>query len=108
MRFSFAEKVDVLNPMSAEEGERAGVPNHRSFFSVCGDKENFGTTTSGSGLWYQLVNVCIDNSPAGLMALIESDSVGVPVPWKWPALKEATEGVTSEQIEPAPEICTGR
>jgi hypothetical protein len=80
-----ARVVRVVNQMSAAEGEKAGVPNHRLYFRTYNDKGNLAPPAETSE-WFELESVNLGNGPAiGL-----GDSVGVAVRWEWP---DPLEGV---------------
>ncbi|MEM1287136.1 MAG: hypothetical protein AAGH60_02165 [Pseudomonadota bacterium] len=59
--------------MTKDEGEKAGVDNHRSYFRVYSDKANLAPPAEKSA-WYELVNVELANT----------DHVGVVTSWSWP------------------------
>lgn len=63
----------VLNRMTKEEAEAAGVENHRLYFRVDNGKANLAPP-SDDATWCYLENV---NLPNG-------DAVGIVVPWAWP------------------------
>jgi hypothetical protein len=71
--------VRVLNRMTKEEGETAGVENPRSYFRTFIDKANLAPPAETSD-WYHLKSVDLGNHPTGGYG----DSVGVVVPWAWP------------------------
>lgn len=68
-----ARDVRCLTRMTKEEGENAGVDNHRAYFRVYSDKANLAPPAERSD-WYQLTNVELANT----------DHVGVVTPWAWP------------------------
>jgi hypothetical protein len=72
--------VRVLNRMSKEEGETAGVENPRSYFRTFIDKGNHAPPAETS-TWFRLASVDLGNGSNGM-----SDSVGVVVSWQWPDL----------------------
>ena len=75
-----ARSVQVLNRMSKEEAEKAGVDTHRGYFRVGDDKNNLAPSAADAD-WFHMESV---NLPNG-------DNVGVVVPWQWPnALDEVT------------------
>lgn len=63
----------VLNRMSKDEGERAGVGNHRSYFRVDNGKANLAPPADDT-TWREIVNEDLPNG----------DSIGVVKPWTWP------------------------
>ena len=71
--------VRVLNRMSKEEGETAGVENPRSYFRTFIDKANLAPPAETSD-WFHLKSVDLGNHPNGGYG----DSVGVVIPWSWP------------------------
>ena len=85
--------VVTLNRMTAEEGERAGVENHRLYFRTMSDKANLAPPVDKSD-WYRLESVDLGNGDGRA----PSDHVGVVVPWKWP---DALAGVTVEHLRAA-------
>jgi hypothetical protein len=72
--------VRVLNRMSKDESEKAGVENPRSYFRVFVDKANLAPPAESS-TWFKLESVDLGNSITG-----HGDSVGVVVSWQWPDL----------------------
>jgi hypothetical protein len=70
---SAARDVQAINRMTKEEGEKAGVDNHRAYFRVYSDKANLAPPADKSD-WYKLESVELGNG----------DHVGVVVPWTWP------------------------
>lgn len=85
-----ARSARVINPMSKEEGERAGVVNHRYFFRVDNGKANLRPPADGSE-WFQFQSINLDN---GIIPGA-GDSVGVVTPWIWP---DAHAGVTAAHL----------
>lgn len=73
--------VRVLNRMSKEEGESAGVENPRVHFRTYIDKGNLAPPAESSD-WFKLESVDLGNSPNGGFG----DNIGVVIPWKWPDL----------------------
>jgi AAA domain len=71
--------VRVLNRMSKEEGESAGVENPRVHFRTYIDKGNLAPPAENSD-WFKLESVDLGNSPNGGFG----DNIGVVIPWKWP------------------------
>jgi hypothetical protein len=71
--------VRVLNRMSKEEAETAGVENARTYFRTFIDKANLAPPAETSD-WFHLKSVDLGNHPNGGYG----DSVGVVVPWQWP------------------------
>jgi len=79
-----ARDVRCLTRMTKEEGEKAGVDNHRSFFRVYSDKANLAPPAEKSA-WYKLVNVELANT----------DHVGVVTSWTWP---DPMEGMKANDL----------
>jgi hypothetical protein len=73
--------VRVLNRMSKEEGESAGVENPRVHFRTYIDKGNLAPPAEKSD-WFKLESVDLGNSSNGGFG----DNIGVVIPWKWPDL----------------------
>jgi AAA domain len=70
--------VRAVNRMTKEEGERAGLENHRSFFRVFKDKANLAPPADKSD-WFELKSVDLGNGPGPF-----GDSIGVVASWEWP------------------------
>jgi len=70
--------VRAIDRMTRDEGERAGVGNHRLHFRTCNDKANLAPPAEQSE-WYMLQSVSLGNG--GDHA---SDEVGVVTTWSWP------------------------
>lgn len=68
-----ARSARVLNRMTKEEGETAGVENHRQFFRIDNGKANLAPPADKT-TWHQIKSVDLPNG----------DNVGVVMPWKWP------------------------
>jgi len=72
--------VRVLNGMSKDEGERAGIADdHRRYFRVYPDKLNLAPPPDVSD-WFKLESVHLGNGHDGSAG----DNVGVATPWQWP------------------------
>jgi hypothetical protein len=69
----------VFNTMTRDEGERAGVEKHRSYFRIDNGKSNLAPPPDESE-WRRYVSVDLENATEDC----ESDRVGVPVRWTWP------------------------
>jgi hypothetical protein len=79
---SFGDACRVVRPinrMSKEEGDRAGVENHRLYFRSLNDKANLQPPADKSE-WFKLTSVDLGNGPMGG----PGDSVGVVTAWQWP------------------------
>ena len=81
--------VRVLNRMTKDEAERAGVENHRLYFRVYSDKANLAPPSKVSD-WYCLKGVDLQNGPPG-----DSDNVQAIVRWNWP---DALDGLTTRDL----------
>lgn len=75
-----ARSVRVLNRMTGEEAQKAGLDSPRRHFRVFDDKNNLAPPSAASD-WFEMRSVDLANG----------DSVGVVVAWKWP---DALDGVT--------------
>src|SRR5262249_54048837 len=71
--------VRVLNTMTKEEGEKAGVERHRSYFRIDSGKTNVALPPDQSE-WRKIVSVDLNNATAES----PGDRVGVVTLWKWP------------------------
>ncbi|WP_238179394.1 AAA family ATPase, partial [Methylobacterium dankookense] len=69
----------ILNAMTREEAERAGVERRRLHFRVDNGKANLAPPPEGSD-WFKLASVPLGNGPLGT----DGDSIGVVTRWKWP------------------------
>ncbi len=81
----------VLNPMTKEQAERAGLPSHRGHFRADNGKANLAPPPDRSE-WFRLASVPLGNGPGG------GDHVAVVEPWQWP---DMLEGVTVEDLRKA-------
>lgn len=79
-----AREVRVLNRMTKEEGEKAGIVNPRLYFRTYSDKANMSPPLEVSE-WYHLQSVSLANG----------DEVGAVVPWVWP---DAFDGISSHDL----------
>lgn len=70
----------VLNGMSKDEGEKAGVANHRTYFRVENGKANLCLPPDKAD-WFHLTSVSLGNGEPNDP---DGDSVGVVTPWQWP------------------------
>jgi AAA domain len=82
--------VRVLNRMTKEEAERAGVDNYRLYFRTYNDKSNLAPPSDASD-WFKLESVNLGNG----LTPGTGDSVGVVVRWAWP---DAFDGVTTQDL----------
>lgn len=78
-----ARSVRVLNRMTRDEAESAGLPTHRGFFRVGYDKENLAPASEKAD-WFRIAGVDLPNGPVFDGASLPGDSVGVVAPWSWP------------------------
>jgi len=81
--------VRVLNRMTKEEGERAGIENHRLYFRCYSDKANLAPPSDVSD-WYRLVSVDLCNGPPG-----DSDHIPAVARWNWP---DALDGLSARDL----------
>jgi AAA domain len=72
--------VRVVNRMTKEEGEKAGVENHRLYFRTFDDKPNLQPPAADASDWFKLKSVDLGNGLFGG----PGDSVGVVTTWEWP------------------------
>ena len=75
----------VLNPMTKEEAERAGVEKPRGFFRADNGKANLAPPPDKSE-WFALKSVSLDNG--GDNPFDQPDYVAVVTPWQWPDTME--------------------
>src|SRR5215831_12006746 len=71
--------VRVFNTMTKEEGEKAGVDQHRSYFRIDSGKINLAPPPEDSE-WRKFVSVSLGNA----MGDCPEDRVGVVTAWEWP------------------------
>lgn len=71
----------VLNPMTKDEAERAGVEKPRGFFRVDNGKANLAPPPDKSE-WFALKSVSLGNGGENLFD--QPDYVAVVTPWQWP------------------------
>ena len=88
-----ARSARALNQMSEDEAAKAGVKPRKTYFRVDNGKANMSPPADQAD-WYRLESVDLGNARGSR----PSDSVGVPVPWKWP---DAFEGVTMMDLRKA-------
>ena len=75
----------VLNPMSKEEAERAGVEKPRGFFRVDNGKANLAPPPEKAE-WYALKSISLENG--GDNPFDQPDYVAVVTPWQMPNMME--------------------
>ena len=68
-----ARSCRVINRMTKDEAERAGLDSNRGYFRVVDDKCNLAAEPANAD-WYHLESVALENG----------DYVGVVEPWEWP------------------------
>ena len=94
-----ARVVRVVNRMSQEDGEKAGVQNHRLYFRTYNDKANLAPPADKSD-WFELKSVDLGNGPGievgGVRFNAPGDSVGVVKRWEWP---DPLAGMTGQDFE---------
>lgn len=83
-----ARSARVLNPMTKEEADRAGVEKHRGYFRTDNGKANLAPPPDRSS-WFRLASVSLENG--GDNPFDQPDHVAVVVEWQWP---DAMESVT--------------
>jgi hypothetical protein len=88
--------VRVINRMTKQEAEKAGVDNHRLHFRTYLDKNNLAPPADKSD-WFKLVSVGLGNGPLG-PNVAGGDSIGVVTRWEWP---DATKGLSGRDFEVA-------
>jgi AAA domain len=86
--------VRVVNRMTKEEAEKAGVENHRLYFRTFNDKANL-TPPADSSDWFKLESVDLANGP--LLNGMGGDNVGVVVAWQWPDHLASVTGADFER-----------
>lgn len=85
---SKARAARVLNPMTKDEAERAGVSMRGTYFRVDRGKGNLAPPSSDASTWFHLASVDLGNGGPGNLEF--GDSVGVVEAWQWP---DAFEGI---------------
>ncbi|MDN3571451.1 ATP-binding protein [Methylobacterium longum] len=90
-----ARSARVLNLMTKDQAEKAGIPTNRGFFRVDNGKANLAPPPDKSD-WFQLVSVSLGNGPAGILDY--GDQVAVVEPWEWP---DPFEGVGADDLRAA-------
>jgi hypothetical protein len=86
--------VRVINRMTKEEAEKAGVDNHRLYFRTYLDKNNLAPPAETSD-WHKLVSVNLGNGPLG-PNVVGGDSIGVVTKWEWP---DVTKDLTGRDFD---------
>lgn len=85
-----ARSARVLNAMSKDERERAGVKPSEAYFRVENGKANLAPPSEGAD-WYQVASVDLGNGSE----YEPSDNVGAVRRWKWP---DPFDGVTAGDL----------
>ncbi|AQR63332.1 hypothetical protein BZG35_03470 [Brevundimonas sp. LM2] len=85
-----ARSARVLNAMSKEERERAGVKPGEAYFRVENGKTNLTPPAEGAD-WFQVASVDLDNGDT----FNPSDNVGAVRRWKWP---DAFDGIKATDL----------
>ncbi|WP_269514134.1 AAA family ATPase [Brevundimonas subvibrioides] len=85
-----ARSARVLNAMSKEERERAGVKPGEAYFRVENGKANLAPPAEGAD-WFQVASVDLGNGDD----YEPSDNVGAVRTWQWP---DAFDGVTAADL----------
>lgn len=89
----------VLNVMTKDEAERAGIDSrHQLYFNASNGKANLAPPPDGK-FWYQLESVDLGNGETitanGETVHLEGDSIGVVTPWRWP---DPLEEISVEEL----------
>jgi hypothetical protein len=79
-----ARSVRVLNRMTEDEAEKAGLAGPKGYFRVTHDKENLAPASNNAD-WFHIVSVHLANG----------DDVGVVTRWAWP---NPFNGVTATHL----------
>lgn len=87
--------VRVVNRMTKEQAEKAGVENHRLYFQTFNDKANL-TPPAESSDWFKLENIDLGNGP--LLDGMGGDKIGVVVAWQWPDYLASVTGADFERV----------
>ena len=91
-----ARAARVLNTMTKEEAERAGVEHHHEYVRIDDGKANL-TPISEASQWFRKVGVHLWNGPGGS----GGDSVGVVIGWTWPDPLEDLTTVDLHKVQAA-------
>ena len=86
----------VLNTMTADEANKAGVAGHRSYFKLVNGKQNLAPPPDKAD-WCHLQSVQIGNGPPNA-PFDDGDKVGVVTAWEWP---DPLDGVTGRDFDKA-------
>ncbi len=88
----------VLNGMSKEEGESAGVEEPRRYFHITHGKSSLAPPTD-KRQWFHLRSVSLGNGEGPTFD--ESDHVGVVETWEWPDPLEDVEVIDLRKVQAA-------
>ncbi|HEV7246784.1 MAG TPA: AAA family ATPase [Shinella sp.] len=83
----------VINAMTREEADKAGLDTPDGYFRIDNGKVNL--VASGRSEWRRFANVPLMNG-SGL--LDRGDEIGVVEAWRWPAAADAVAGVSEEAL----------
>lgn len=82
---SAARSGRILNGMSKDEAERAGVADRRLHFRIDNGKANLAPPPSDGSNWFKMQSVALMNGGSlNSRVPLEGDSVGVVTAWQWP------------------------
>lgn len=92
-----ARSVRVLNRMSAEDANSAGIDekDRYSYFHIHYGKQNL-TRMDTAQHWRKMESVSLGNGPN---KLTPGDTAGVVTEWKWPSQEDLMEGVPDDVQE---------
>lgn len=97
-----ARSVRVLNRMSAEDANSAGIDekDRYSYFHIHYGKQNL-TRMDTAQHWRKMESVSLGNGTAGTGTKlpVPGDTAGVVTEWKWPSQEELMEGVPDDVQE---------
>jgi hypothetical protein len=88
----------LLNRMTREDAERAGVRDPWAYFRVGSGKANLAP--AGAATWRRLVDAALGNSREG----VAGDRVGVVVAWQWP---DRAGALTDGDIQAVQDVIVG-
>jgi hypothetical protein len=94
-----ARAARVLNAMTKDEADRAGVEMRGTYFRVDRGKGNLAPPSSDASTWFHLASVDLGNGGPGKLNC--GDSVGVVEAWQWPDAFAGIEvrDLTAAQVE---------
>jgi hypothetical protein len=90
----------VLNRMSKDEADKAGIGDERGYYFRAdnGGKANL-VPPAAMATWYRLANVPLGNGSDD--GIDDQDYVGVVTPWKWPDAFEGFTGADTARVRAA-------